>query len=241
MDLHGSCSCGRNNYVIEIPSTSKHLAQVYFDNSNVNRRHLASPFTAWLRVPLDWFYSATFAFFTDEVHTSIRRTFISPYDSRSRRQFCGYCGTHLTLWREDDEFIDITLGSLFDEDLEGMEDAGLLSLGGDEAGEEEEDEGEMADKGEEEEQEEVGQMRKASSSARPVSHRGAPWFESMVEDSRLGKLQRQKGGHSSEDGSVKYEWEIVEWTADDDDGDDASGSSGKRKADDLEEDARMQT
>lgn len=77
---------------------------------------------------------------------------------------------------------------------------------------------------------------------RAAAHRGAPWFESMVEDSRLGKLQRQKGGHTSKDGSVRYEWEVVEWTSAD--GDEAAASTSKRKLGDLEEqqdDIQMRT
>jgi hypothetical protein len=180
-----------------------------------------------LRVPLDWFYSATFAFFPDETHPAIRRTFTSPFDTRSRRQFCGYCGTQLTLWKEDEDFIDITLGSLFDEDLESMEDLGLLQV----------DDGNAEDESGQQEM----RMTEAST-AQGVVHRGVPWFESMVEDSRLGKLQRQKGGHTSKDGSTRYEWEIVEWTSEDPD--EAAPTTGKRKLGDLEEvkdDTHMRT
>lgn len=41
----------------------------------------------------------------------------------------------------------------------------------------------------------------------PVA-RGMPWFEELVEDSRLGKVRRKGGGHRQ--GGEDVEWEIVE-------------------------------
>ncbi|KAK1053660.1 hypothetical protein LTR33_014337 [Friedmanniomyces endolithicus] len=119
--LFGTCACQRNQYTIVIPPSSASLAQVILDNSSA-----ANP---WLRVPLDWHHSTTFALFPDETHASIKRTFYSPASSPpsppstdsadppedpadpthtrasrppppTRRQFCGYCGTQLTAWNE---------------------------------------------------------------------------------------------------------------------------------------------
>ena len=44
-----------------------------------------------------------------------------------------------------------------------------------------------------------------------ISVRGAPWFEDLIENSKLGTLRRRKGGHTSKDGSVSVEWEVAEW------------------------------
>ena len=55
--------------------------------------------------------------------------------------------------------------------------------------------------------------------------RGAPWFEEMVENTGLGRFKQQRGGHASRDGSVKVEWEVVEWT----EGDDEAASPAKRQ------------
>lgn len=228
MDLvRGSCSCGRNTYIVEIPDNSKQLAQVFFDNSSSNRRYLASPITAWLRVPFSWFHSTTFSFFPDETHRTIRRTFVSPFDSNSRRSFCGYCGTQLSQWQDDSndsvDFINLTIGSLIDEDVERLEDLGLLRLEGEHESEHEAQEGGQVDR---------------FKPAQGVAHRGAPWFESIVEDTQLGKIKRQKGGHTSNDGTVEYEWEIFEWTGEDEE----EGPSGKRKIGEVEDvDTEMRT
>jgi len=58
----------------------------------------------------------------------------------------------------------------------------------------------------------------ADASARALSRvagsrmqgRGMPYFETMVESSRLGRIKRQKGGHTSQDGRMRVEWEVVE-------------------------------
>jgi hypothetical protein len=81
---------------------------------------------------------------------------------------------------------------------------------------------------------------------RPVQgpvHRGAPWFQEMVEKTPLGKIKRQKGGHTTtgSDGTVEQvEWEVFEWNGEDDDSPDASAP--KRKIGEVEEaDAEMRT
>jgi hypothetical protein len=44
-----------------------------------------------------------------------------------RKQFCGYCGTHLNAWREaEEEWMDVTLGSLWSESLGLLERLGWL-------------------------------------------------------------------------------------------------------------------
>jgi hypothetical protein len=65
---------------------------------------------------------------------------------------------------------------------------------------------------------------------------GIPWFEEMVEGSRLGLLMRQRRGMGvSPDKSTSIEWEISEWQDDGSggagqDSDDSNGqATGKRK------------
>lgn len=54
----------------------------------------------------------------------------------------------------------------------------------------------------------------ASAVSRPslhqMQHRGIPYFETMVENSRLGQIKHRKGGHVSRDGNVRVQWEVVE-------------------------------
>jgi len=75
--------------------------------------------------------------------------------------------------------------------------------------------------------------------ARPDQSRGVPWFEEMVENTRLGRFKQQRGGHSSRDGSVRVEWEVMEWT-EADDADDEGAVPGKRKIGELQEDGDME-
>lgn len=87
-----------------------------------------------------------------------------------------------------------------------------------------------------------GDARAETETFAPVqgtTHRGEPWFESMVEDSRIGKLTRKRGGHTSTDGRVQYEWEVVEMTTPDE----LASSSAKRKLGETEEgdDTHMRT
>lgn len=46
--------------------------------------------------------------------------------------------------------------------------------------------------------------------SRNMQNRGMPYFEEMVENSRLGRIKRQKGGHTSSDGRSTVQWEVVE-------------------------------
>ncbi|KAJ4292784.1 hypothetical protein N0V90_009447 [Kalmusia sp. IMI 367209] len=215
--LHGSCACGRNRYVVEIPQKQTQLAEL-------------SPITLWLRVPLVWYTSATFAQFPDEDRSSIQRTFVSPFASNSRRQFCGYCGTQLTSWNErtseDAEHICLTVGSLLDEDQALLGELGYLPTA------ESSDEDTIV----------AGPSRSIQTVLRSGQQlRGAPWFEEMVEHTKLGHFKQQRGGHTSRDGNVKVEWEVVEWT-EADDADDEGVTPSKRKIGQVEEeDTEMRT
>jgi len=245
--LHGSCACGRNRYVVEIPTKQSQLAELRYDNTSASREsvaatsgstteqntgnHAASPLMLWLRVPLVWYTSATFAQFPDEDRTSIQRTFTSPFATNTRRQFCGYCGTQLTSWHEqtteDAEYICLTVGSLLDEDQALLGELGYLPSG------------ESSD----EDTTVAGPSRLAQAVVRsePQS-RGAPWFEELVEHTKLGRFKQQRGGHTSRNGNIKVEWEVVEWT-DADDADDEAVTPGKRKIGEVDdaEDMEMRT
>ena len=71
---------------------------------------------------------------------------------------------------------------------------------------------------------------------------GKPWVENIIEGSRLGKMRRRRGGNTSLDGTVKVEWEILEFDGDDTAGSDDNNTNGKRKigevAGDLDIEAR---
>ena len=60
---------------------------------------------------------------------------------------------------------------------------------------------------------------------------GLPWFETMVEGSRLGKMRRQ--GERREGKGWRVEWEIVEWTDGDEEVPETAAAGGKRKLDDV--------
>jgi hypothetical protein len=85
-------------------------------------------------VPLDWLSSSTHAFFPDETNLTIRRTYTHPSHSRSKRHFCGFCGTPISYWTEEPAseagFICVALGSLMRDDLVLLDVLGLVGDGG---------------------------------------------------------------------------------------------------------------
>lgn len=127
-----------------------------------------------------------------------------------RKQFCGYCGTHLNAWRESEsekEFMDVTLGSLWGESLGVLEGLGWLENESSSSGSEEED-GQSAKK--------VVRRATSTSTAGSMRNRGIPYFEEMVEESRLGRIKRRRGGHVRADGS-EVQWEVTEIEGEDGD------------------------
>lgn len=229
--LRGGCQCGRNRYIIAIPQENRTEAQVLFNTDPAHREclpprqglrdrtdpnsppeiPLGTPLAAYIRVPLSWYHSTTFAFFPDETHSLIRRVYTHPSQSHSKRNFCGYCGTPLSYWCEDPPseaaYINLTLGSLLREDLRDLEDMGLIL--------------------------EEGEERSRRSPSQPPSDVvdrttamrqsfGVPWFDSMVEGTRLGRMRRSEGIRKSQDGRVQVDWEIVEYSGDNGEG----GSTG---------------
>jgi len=167
----------------------------------------ASPAAIFLRVPLPWYTSATFAQRPDETRLRIQRSFASPLAPHTCRKFCGYCGTQLSSWtertRDDADHISLTVGSLLDDDQALLGELGLLPGSDDE----------------------TALARRLTSEPRSA---GAPWYEELVQHTRLGHLKQQCGAHT--DNGVRVEWEVVEWT----EGDEGCTSPGKRKSGDVE-------
>ncbi|KAI2630439.1 hypothetical protein GGS21DRAFT_524218 [Xylaria nigripes] len=201
--LRGSCQCGRNQYSIRVPMESSNLAQIIFD-SNINHRiSSASPLSAFIRIPLVWYHSEVFPFFSDESRTTIRRSYSHPNESHAQRSFCGYCGTPLSYWSEqppsEAEYILLTLGSLLTEDLNNIHKLGLVPFDIDQ------DETEALPTT-------VPETGRIKVCRDPTS---IPWFESLISGSRLGTMHTTRGVQQSRDGTNRIEFEITEWTADD--------------------------
>ena len=116
--------------------------------------------------------------------------------------------------REEGEFIWVTVGSLRGSDLRDLEDLGFLP---------EEGVDEAQGKGLMTEGSEEGKV-------------GLPWFETLVEGSRLGRMRKSWGSREGRNGRFKIEWEIVEWTEDEGN----NGAAGKRKLGELVEDEAME-
>lgn len=241
--LRGSCACHRNQYFIRAPQDTTEVAQVLFSTSTVHRKSSflhpflpqrrltnpaqstgvaqASPLSAHLRIPLTWYHAATIAQFPDETATQIRRVWEENSNGYARRGFCGFCGTPLTYWSEhpraERDYIQVTMGSLCREDLGDLEDLGLIP---------------------ETPSEEAGPTAGAPTTLELPSRSAAvaistdvggeevalrpgrettsiPWFDSIVEGSRLGgRLRTARGSRVSADGASRVEWEVVEYTDD---------------------------
>ena len=137
------------------------------------------------------------------------------------RHFCGFCGTPISYWseqpRSEAEYIQLTLGSLLTEDLHNLEEIGLVP--GESDDEDRMDVAAAAPAPED----------RADSQLVGRNFTGIPWFEGLVSGSRLGSLQTARGARQSRDGRIRVEWEISEWTADDED-----SNIGKRKRGDAD-------
>lgn len=180
-----------------------------------------TPLTAWLRVPLDWYQSYTTSFFPDETHSSIRRAFTPIHAPQTRRIFCGFCGTPLTYWTEESqeeaEFLSISVGSLLGDHQRALEDLQLLPEDSEEEDEPSaatEDSTLMPTQGSSSSVvvPSFGESPEISRTLRSGTLNGIPWFEEMVEGSRLGRLMRSKRGKGvSDDNTASFEWEVSEW------------------------------
>ncbi|KAL2016487.1 hypothetical protein VTK56DRAFT_3483 [Thermocarpiscus australiensis] len=232
--LRGGCHCGRNRYIIQFPKdATAQAAQVLFHCHPSYRVSQGTPLPAYLRVPLEWYHSATFAFFPDETNSQIHKVYSPPHEQHTMRHFCGFCGTPLSYWSEEPrseaEFIHLALGSLSPRDLADLEDLGVLPSV--------DDEPVMVGSADEAGRRNVG-MSEIGGAAElatldTVGRVGAlPWFDALTEGSRLALLRRERGLGTNREGTVKVEWEIVEWTEDDGS---TSPRNGKRKLDEVDD------
>lgn len=133
----------------------------------------------------------------------------------------------MSYWTEspssEASFISLTLGSLASDDLRDLEELGLLP------------EEALADA---QNDKEIIEKVVPETRLNGIETEGLPWFETLVEGSRLGNIRRQ--GERREGKGWKVEWEIMEWTEGDEDAPGIS-AGGKRKLDDrmADEDVGM--
>lgn len=148
----------------------------------------------------------------------------------------------MTYWsespRDEADFVSVTIGSLHGDDQRMLEDLDLLP-GSSEDEDDDDDEEEEEPESEEGVDDEVPASRDpvpASSTAtaappsssvvvptlgseplltRSTRHgtmSGIPWFEEMIEGSRLGRVMKGRRGMGvSDDDSTKIQWEVSEW------------------------------
>ncbi|KAG0158468.1 hypothetical protein PDIDSM_5983 [Penicillium digitatum] len=205
--LRGSCSCGRNEYQIHIPDDVTTHAEVYFDSSRDNRRFHGTPLSAWLRVPLGWYQSHTRSFFPDESHSSIPRI------HRPAMHLKPSVSSVATALLVDDQRALDDLGLLPRDFDEETPPAGIFTSS------------EIAPASETASSSAIAPLSKDFADiSRSLQHGrtgGIPWFEEMVEGSRLGRLMRaQRGMGRSVEQSTSVQWEFSEWH------DDGTGTGG---------------
>ncbi|KAK3301915.1 uncharacterized protein B0T15DRAFT_403284 [Chaetomium strumarium] len=225
--LRGGCTCGRNRYIIQFPKDphpTSQVTQVLF-HSHPPRRSSHATATPYLRVPLPWYHSTTLPLFPDETNSQIHRVYVPPHAQHTMRHFCGFCGTPLSFWseepRDEADFIHLALASLSPRsltDLEAEWDADLEDIGVLPGFDSEDDEGgeqisAPVDKSE---------MCDASSGL----DTGTSTHNRAV---RLGTFRTLMGWGSNRSGTVRVEWEVIEWS---DDG--TAENPLKRKLDDVE-------
>ncbi len=124
--------------------------------------------------------------------------------------------------------MNVTLGSLLNESLDQLDALNLLPdtssdedelVTGGEVNEEdhipttEEDEGGVDAGSAAPDQSRPREV--TSQSTHSMQNRGMPYFEELVENSRLGRIKRQRGGQTSQDGRMVVQWEVIEIGGDD--------------------------
>lgn len=125
--------------------------------------------------------------------------------------------------RDDAEHISLTVGSLLDEDQDLLTELGFLP-NSDSSDDETADISTATTSG-------TSRSNDTRVARSGPSARGAPWFEEIVRNTRLGRLKQQRGGHNT--GGVQVEWEVTEWT-EADDAVEGRATPSKRKIDDVE-------
>ena len=124
--------------------------------------------------------------------------------------------------------MNLTLGSLLSESLDLLEALNILpdtssedeegQTKGSEVNEEEHIPTNQKDEGGVDATPEPSRERPGAVSTQTLhsmQNRGMPYFEEMVENSRLGRIKRQRGGQTSQDGRMVVQWEVVEIGGDD--------------------------
>jgi hypothetical protein len=166
----------------------------------------------------------------------IRKSFTPIHEPNCKRNFCGICGTHLTYWSEvpepEADYLNVTVGSLFGEDLRTLDDLGLLSNDA-----EEYDVVERHPRKEPNEASTGAQVEKSDSNMQRSVRRGVEgdiaWMEEMIDGSRLGRSQKTKRGMGrSADGTMNVDWEVTE-IVDEGSEIETGAGRGKRKLGDI--------
>jgi hypothetical protein len=143
----------------------------------------------------------------------IRKSFTPAREPHSKRYFCGFCGTHLTYWSEipEDEadYVNVTVGSLFGDDLRTLGELGLLPDDAEDIGVVEKSEPQATERNEN------AEVARHDAAVHRTVGQGIEgdmtWMEEMLDGSRLGKTQKTKRGVGrSSDGTTTVEWEITE-------------------------------
>ncbi|KAI2471475.1 hypothetical protein F4781DRAFT_429371 [Annulohypoxylon bovei var. microspora] len=208
--LRGRCHCGRNQYMIMIPSGASDVARMVFDSAESHRMSSATLLSTFLRVPLQWYHSRIFPLFSDESRATIRRVYSHPEEQSAIRQFCGFCGTPLTYWTEDPiteaGYIQVTLGSLLTEDLYDLDDMGLVP--------------DEPDQKLNQDTMDIAPTPEINQATQSSGHNatGIPWFENLTLGSRLGSIYAATRVEESRGGRIWVEYEITEWAEGDDTG-----------------------
>ena len=124
----------------------------------------------------------------DETHSSIRKTFTPHHAPHCKRNFCGFCGTHLTYWSEqpitEADYLNVTVETLAEEGIDFLRELDLLS-----------------------EDMNPGNLTGAVSSSRP-SQVSVTTSQNDRAVPRSWKTRR--GVAITSDGSTKVEWEVSE-------------------------------
>ncbi|KAK3296203.1 uncharacterized protein B0H64DRAFT_165329 [Chaetomium fimeti] len=258
--IRGGCHCGRNLYMIQLPSDqpATQTAQIMFHSHPSHRSTLGTPLPAYLRVPLQYYRAAAVPVRADETNAMIHRAYEprgtageggdedeeDAVGGHTKRYFCGFCGTPLSFWSEsppaEADFICLTLGSLWPEDLADLEELGLLAGVGLRRSPSPAGSGSGSSALYAPERGGGGAAAAAAAGTRSREGEGVvgsvgvlSWLDTLTEGSRLGEALRQtRGGAAGPKGRVRIEWEIVEWSGDDDAG--GGESPRKRKADEVE-------
>lgn len=122
--------------------------------------------------------------------------------------------------------MNVTLGSLLNESIDQLEALNIIPdttddedelVGGGEVNEEDHiPTNEEAEGGVDAGPAPPAQSREVTrQSTQSMQNRGMPYFEELVENSRLGRIKRLRGNQTSQDGRMVVQWEVIEIGGDD--------------------------